>query len=263
MPTSLCTKAIPAVHSVSPSCCPALGSDHYLCVLSVPSLLSHELPAQTRAQRCFPIVEDWCPVLVSAQESLVRWACVVQQCLQSEPGGAARHSLQMNNLFSQFCNILWNHARPPDRDTRRPLPRQPRWWTNECFRALVGCYSAWRAYRRSGSLSNYFRFSHSRLLFHRLVRSSRRAFWRRWQHNIQQIHNRNPELVRVRSDVVSVFPHLLRPPLWLGCQAWTIPPNSLPASATDGGRISRLWPLPRTPITPWTSSTSSHLTSSI
>ena len=37
-----------------------------------------------------------------------------------------------------------------------------------------------------------------------------------------------PELVRVRSDVVSGFHHGLRP----------IPPNCLPASATDGGRIS-------------------------
>ena len=71
-----------------------------------------------------------------------------------------------------------------------------------------------------------------------------------------------PELVRVRSDVVSGFHHGLRRPLWFGRQAWTIPPNCFPASATDGGRISRLWPLPRT-ITPWTSSTSSHLTSSI
>ena len=72
----------------------------------------------------------------------------------------------------------------------RPSRRQPRWWTNECFRALVARNSAWRAYRRSSwSLSDY---SHRRLLFHRLVRSSRRAFWRRWQHNIQQIHNRNP-----------------------------------------------------------------------
>ena len=44
--------------------------------------------------------------------------------------------------------------------------------------------------------------------------------------------------MRVRSDVVSGFHHGLRPPLWLGRQAWTIPPNCLPASATDGGRIS-------------------------
>ena len=56
--------------------------------------------------------------------------------------------------------------------------------------------------------------------------------------------------MRVRTDVVSGFHHGLRPPLWLGRQAWTSPPNCLPASATDGGRISRLWPLPRTPITP-------------
>ena len=87
----------------------------------------------------------------------------------------------MNNLFSQLCNILWSHTRPPDRDTApllvthtttAPLDANPD-GANECFRALVARNSAWRAYRHSGSLSDYSRFSHRRLLFHRLVRSSR------------------------------------------------------------------------------------------
>ena len=181
-----------------------LSGQTITCVyfLSPRSSLTSPLPRQERSV----VSPSWKTgvqfLFVSAQESLVRWACVVPQCLQSEPGGAARQSLQMNNLFSQLCNILWSHARPPDRDTRsptrnthhnRPSRRQPRWWTNECFRALVARNSAWRAYRRCGSLSDYSRFSHRRLLFQRLVRSSRRALWRRWQHNIQQIHNRNPQ----------------------------------------------------------------------
>ena len=94
---SLCTQAIPAVHSALPAC---------------PDKRS--------------IVSELWSISISAQQSLVRWACVVQQCLQSER--CRRHSPQMNNLFSQLCNILWSHARPPDGNTRSPArntPQQP------------------------------------------------------------------------------------------------------------------------------------------
>ena len=236
--------------ALSPSCCPALGSDHYLCVLSVPSLLSHEPLAQTRTQRCFPIVEDWCPVLVSAQESLVRWARVVQQCLQSEPGGAARHSLQMNNLFSQLCNILWSHTRPPDRDTTllvthtttAPLDANPDggptsafvlWWRVIQLGAPIAALGLSQITLASlTDVSSFIALCAPHVVHsgdHGSTTSSRST-------------TGTPELVRVRSDVVSGFHHGLRLPLWLGRQAWTIPPNCLPASATEGGRISRLFP---------------------
>ena len=46
-----------------------------------------------------------------------------------------------------------------------------------------------------------------------------------------------PSLCESDPTLFPASPHGLRPPLWLGRQVWTIPPNSLPASATDGGRF--------------------------
>ena len=148
----------------------------------------------------------------------------------------------MNNLFSQLSNILWSHTRPPDRDTRsllvthhRPSRRQPRWWTNECFRALVARNSAWRACRRSG----LFQIT--------LTSLTRCAFWRQWQHHIQQIHNRNPRACA--SQIRRFFRLPPRIDCALHCGLVARPgrfhPTAFPR-ATDGGRISRLWPLPRT-----------------
>ena len=209
-----------------------------MCVLSVPSLLSHEPPAQTRAQRCFPIMEDWCPVLVSVQESLVRWARVVQQCLQSEPGGAARHSLQMNNLFSQLCNILWSHTRPPDRDTRSPartthtttapLDANPDggptsafvlWWRVIQPGAPIAALGLSQI--TLASLTDVSSFI--TLCAPHVVHSGDDG-----STTSSRSTTGTTELARVRSDFVSGFHHGLRPPLWLGRQAWTIPPNCRP-----------------------------------
>ena len=186
----------------------------------------------------------------------MRWACVVQQCLQSEPGGAARHSLQKNNLFSQLCNILWSHTRPPDRDTRSPArnthPQPPPLDANPDGGPTSAFVLWWRVIQPGAPIAA---LGLSQITLASLTDVS--SFIALCAPHV--VHSGDdgsitssrsttgtPELVRVRSDVVSGFLHGLRPPLWHGRQAWTIPPNCLPASATDGGRISRLWPLPRT-----------------
>ena len=105
---SLCPatlKATPAGHSAPPVV--QLSGQTSTCVhfLSPRSSLTSPLPS------CFPIVEDWFPFLVSAQESLVRWGRVVQQCLQSEPGGAARHTTDEQFVLAALQHSVESH--PP------------------------------------------------------------------------------------------------------------------------------------------------------
>ena len=197
-------------------------------------------PAQTRAQRCFPIVEDWCPVLVSAQESRCpnKSATLFPHSGTLGPRGATvppgtRWCRPPLTADKQFVLAPLQHSVESRPSTFR---RQPRWWTNEYFRALVARNSAWRAYRRFGSLRSLSLLSQTSRVLH-IVHSGDNG-----SRTSSRSTTGTPELVRVRSDVVSGFHHGLRPPLWLGRQAWTFF-NLMSSHFVDPDISPQLWPL--------------------
>ena len=182
--------------SLSPSCCPALGSDHFLCHFSFPAVLQgqHVRHASGPADT-FPVVRDWEPILLAARTELDSWAAAVQESSSEEVVGLPQRCAKVSPLFDDLLRILWDtarliHPRQTPMHRRRP---QPRWWTGECFRALVARNAAWRDFRRSNLPADYVRFSSCRLYFHRLVRSTRRSYWRSWQDDISWMRIQNPQ----------------------------------------------------------------------
>ena len=53
-----------------------------------------------------------------------------------------------------------------------PRRRQPRWWNDDCFHALIAKNGSWRDFRSSGSEDDLSRFRVMRQQFHRIVRHS-------------------------------------------------------------------------------------------
>ena len=97
-------------------------------------------------------------------------------------------------LFDNLVAILWDtakslHPTVPNVPRHR---RQPRWWTDACYHALVARNAAWRDFRRSHLSEDYALFSFRRLYFHRLVRTTRRRFWRFWQDGVARLRMQDP-----------------------------------------------------------------------
>ena len=98
--------------SFSPSCCPALGSDHFLCHFSFPEVLQGQHcrhasgPADT-----FPVVRDWEPILLAARTDLDSWAAAVQESCSEEVVGLPQRRAKASALFDDLLRILWDTAR--------------------------------------------------------------------------------------------------------------------------------------------------------
>ena len=100
----------------------------------------------------------------------------------------------VNALFDNLVAILWDtakslHPTVPNVPRHR---RQPRWWTDACYHALVARNAVWRDFRRSHLSEDYALFSSRRLYFHRLVCTSRRRFWRSWQDGVARLRMQDP-----------------------------------------------------------------------
>ena len=150
--------------SLAPLCCLLLSSDHMLC----PCHLHASLP--TSAHSSLPRVRDWSSVAAACHHSLSVWH---QSWLTS-----LAHSLtflrRASTLFDSLTRILFDCAslhlvvaRIP------PRTRQPLWWNDACYHALVARNGSWRDFRRSGSHEDQARFRLLRQQFHSIVRSSR------------------------------------------------------------------------------------------
>ena len=73
-------------------------------------------------------------------------------------------------LFDNLVAILWDTVKSlhPTVPNVPRHTRQPRWWTDACYHALVGRNAAWRDFRRSHLSEDYALFSR-RLHFHRFA----------------------------------------------------------------------------------------------
>ena len=122
------------------------------CVTSLYQQYKVRIVAVRQAQPVlFQLSETGNPYFLLLARSLI-WAAAVQSC--SEPVvGLSQRCAKVNELFDDLVRILWDtarlmHPRPPPMHRQRP---QPRWWTDECFQALVAKNAAWRDFRRSTS----------------------------------------------------------------------------------------------------------------
>ena len=158
-----------------PSCCPLLGSDHFLCVAATQVIHSSPLEVGPR----LPPLRDWRPTLCQAHSSLIEWSRDVHSLLWSvAPIDEERRLSTVVAIYERLLSILVWHA---PSQLRLPPRRQPSWWTLACMAACIARNGAWIDYRRSQSPEDRARFSAARMAFHRVVRSSQRAFWTQWQ----------------------------------------------------------------------------------
>ena len=174
-----------------PACCPALGSDHFLRVFSLPTLSRNVLDRRPPSSRV-PAVRDWASVLGAIRPDLEVWASSVQQCLSVPLPGVAQRSIKIEEVFSNLRAVLDGASRFQSHRRTAHRTLQLRWWTDGSNQLLVARNAAWRDYRSTGEAEHYARFSHSRLLFHRLVQSLRRTYWRQWQDSTARLSRNNP-----------------------------------------------------------------------
>ena len=184
--------------SVAPLCCPLLASDHFLCSCRVN--LPQFVPASPgHSSTTMPRVRDWSSVVASCHARLTEWHQFVLSLSSSPLPSTPQRVSALDAVFSSLTQILFVgasfHAR------RRPATtppcfrrRQPLWWNDACFRALVARNGSWRDFRRSGSQEDRSRFRFLRQQFHSTVRSSRARFWSEWLDSVQSLSHRDPRL---------------------------------------------------------------------
>ena len=150
---SLSTLVPIAVHlglSVAPCFLPTMCCA--LVISTFPRLLSLSLPNSSHPPSV-PRVRDWSTVVASCHHSLSAWhQSVLAHVSGPLPDFPARAS-SLDCLFDSLTQILFDCASLHSR--RRPgsrsRTRQPLWWNDACYHALVARNGSWRDFRRSGS----------------------------------------------------------------------------------------------------------------
>ena len=142
-----------------------------------------------------PRVRDWAAVLTSGQTRLAAWHQFVINASTLSPDIPGRASI-LDSLLARLTQIIFDCAS----DFRSPgghassRRRQPSWWNDACYHALVARNGAWRDLQRSGSNDDFVRFRHMRQQFHTVVRSSRSSFWDGWLSTVDSLSRRDPRL---------------------------------------------------------------------
>ena len=108
------------------------------------------------------------------------------------------------------------------------LAREPLWWNDACYHALVARNGSWRDFRRSGSHEDQARFRLLRQQFHSTIRSSRTHYWNEWLGSVTSLSRQAPRLAcslvrrTFRSSVVT--PDLCHVQ-WDGASRCALPPD--------------------------------------
>ena len=163
-----------------------------------------------------PRVHDWSTVVAACHHSLSTWRqSVLAHVSGPLPDFPVRASV-LDSLFDSLTQILFDcaslHSRR--RPESRPRTRQPLWWNDACYHALVARNGSWRDFRRSGSPEDQARFRLLRQQFHSTVRSSRTRFWNEWLGSVTSLSRRAPRLAcslirrTFRSHIVTPDPAL-------------------------------------------------------
>ena len=214
--------------SLAPLCCPLLSSDHMLCSCHLDIPQASLLPDSTHSS--LPRVRDWSAAVAVCHHSLTEWhQSILAHISGPLPGFPARASL-LDSLFDSLTRILFDCASLQSRRRlgSRPRTRQPLWWNDACYHALVARNGSWCDFRRSGSHEDQVRFRLLRQQFHSTVRSSRTHFWNEWLGSVTSLSHRAPRLAcslvrhTFRSSVAS--PNLCHMQ-WDGASRSALPPD--------------------------------------
>ena len=143
-----------------------------------------------------PRVYDWSTVVAACHHSLSAWHQSVLAHVSGPLPDFPEHASVLDSLFDSFTRILCGFASHHSRRRpgSRPRTRQPLWWNDACYHALVARNGSWRDFRRSGSLEDQARFRLLRQQFHSTVRSSRTHFWNEWLGSVTCLSHRAPRL---------------------------------------------------------------------
>ena len=186
-------------------------SDHMLCSChldipqaSLPPYSAHSLPR----------VRDWSIVVAACHHNFSAWhQSVLAHVSGPLPDFFARAST-LDSLFDSLTRILFDYAslHSRRRPGSRPRTRQPLWWNDACYHALVARNGSWRDFRRSGSHEDQARIRLMRQQFPSTVRSCRTHFWNEWLGSVTSLSRRAPRLacslIRRTFRSLAATPHL-------------------------------------------------------
>ena len=120
----------------------------------------------------------------------------------------------LDNLYDELLGILW-HADPSlYRRPRLRKQRQPSWWNDTCFAALLARSAAWRQRNRTETPDASDTFRAARNHFHRVARHAKSVYWTSWSRRLENLQLVCPRTAarmvrhRFRRNVCRVAPRL-------------------------------------------------------
>ena len=158
-----------AVRSLHPTTCSA----HARSICLSPSALFQP------ASPCLVcVIGRW--FSTSAEPRLIAWHHSVMSAIASHPPDTPGRAPVLDSLFESLTQILCDSDSlvvAPRSAAARVCPRrrQPRWWNDDCFHALIARNGSWRDFRRSGSEADHSRFRVMWQQFRRIVLLGRLA----------------------------------------------------------------------------------------
>ena len=172
------------------ACCPLLGSDHFAItvdLLKPRQVLSREAPPTPFR------VRDWHALLLSIKPGVQEWSRVCRATLNHPvPSDQTTCRSTLDMLYTQLADLLWSadvchySRRVPNRR------RQPAWWTDACFEAMLARNAAWRLRRRTPSQLTSEAFRVARNRFHSITQRAKRAYWTTWIADLTAMQQSDP-----------------------------------------------------------------------
>ena len=92
---------------------------------------------------------------------------------------------QLDVSYRDFVKIVWDAEPGLYRCPRANAQRQPSWWNDDCFDAMVARNAAWRQRNRFPELDSNFRAARNH--FHRVFHRAKTAFWSNWLQRVERM----------------------------------------------------------------------------
>ena len=191
-------------------CCPVLSSDHFAVEIGI-----HKRLVQTVLTPSTPTVHvrDWAKLIQAQMQDVQRWSSHVQACISDLARQAPTDKrLVLDNLYDDFLEIVWNADPKLYRCSREGTRKQPTWWNDACFDAMLARNAACR--RRNCSAESLYAFRAARNRFHRIVRAAKIQYWSSWLHRVEHTQSTCPRAAarmvrrRFRCNACRVAPRL-------------------------------------------------------
>ena len=164
-------------------CCPLLASDHFANEINLHKRLLSSVsqpPMQVRQ------VRDWEALIHAQAKHLQRWSdnLAILLSTTAHMSTEARRQ-QLDVSYRDFLKIVWDAEPGLYRCPRANAQRQPSWWNDDCFDAMVARNAAWRQRNRFPELDSNFRAARNH--FYRVFRRAKTAFWSNWLQPVERM----------------------------------------------------------------------------